>query len=113
MIPQPAVARRTFALLGSLFLGLVICIAPATRAADTPVPDVIVVGAGLSGLTTAKDLLRAGKTVLVLEATDRIGGRAHTDTTFAASKDNGATKWLHGIDLGAGWIHGADQNPLR
>lgn len=76
-------------------------------------PDVIVVGAGLSGLTTAKDLRRAGKTVLVLEATDRIGGRAHTDATFAASKEVGATKWLHGIDLGAGWIHGADHNPLR
>jgi monoamine oxidase len=79
-----------------------------------PEPDVIVVGAGLAGLTTAKDLIRAGKTVLVLEATDRIGGRAHTDRTFGASKEvGGAEKWLHGIDLGAGWIHGADQNPLR
>src|SRR5471032_2876026 len=110
---QSAFARRTLAGLGSVFLGLVICVAPLARGADAPMPDVIVVGAGLSGLTTANDLIRAGKTVLVLEATGRIGGRANTDATFAASKAQGVTRWLHGIDLGAGWIHGADQNPLR
>ncbi|MBC7365946.1 MAG: FAD-dependent oxidoreductase [Undibacterium sp.] len=64
-------------------------------------PAIIVVGAGLSGLTTAKDLLRSGKTVRVLEATGRIGGRAVTDTSFAAP-----------IDLGAAWLHGAGHNPL-
>ncbi len=111
-------ARQALAGFGLLFLGLPGCTAPAEHtparaSVVAPEPDVIVVGAGLAGLTTAKDLIRAGKTVLVLEATDRIGGRAHTDRTFAASKDNGATKWLHGIDLGAGWIHGADHNPLR
>lgn len=113
MYPQPAFVRRTLAGLGSVLLGLFLCLGPAVRAADAPVPDVIVVGAGLSGLTVAKDLRRAGKTVLVLEAADRIGGRAHTDRTFGAPIELGATKWLHGIDLGAGWIHGADQNPLR
>src|SRR3954464_13873638 len=39
---------------------------------------VVVVGAGLAGLTAAHELSRAGFDVSVLEARDRIGGRVHT-----------------------------------
>lgn len=45
---------------------------------DEAASTVVVVGAGLAGLTTALDLVEAGWDVVVLEARDRVGGRVHT-----------------------------------
>jgi monoamine oxidase len=64
-------------------------------------PDVAIVGAGSAGLAAARTLLAAGKSVIVLEAMNRIGGRA-----FAESETFGVP-----FDWGCAWIHSADRNP--
>lgn len=56
--------------------------------------DVIVVGAGLSGLCSARELARQGKNVLVLEARDRVGGRMLRKSVAGGG-------WF---DLGGQWI---------
>lgn len=66
--------------------------------------DVVVVGAGVAGLSAAARLREAGLRCLVLEASARIGGRARTETPAALG---GAV-----FDHGAVWLHDADRNPL-
>ena len=65
---------------------------------------VVVVGAGVAGLTAAASLLRAGYRCRVLEAADRVGGRAWTE--------HPATLGGAAFDIGASWLHAAERNPL-
>src|SRR5690349_10170045 len=55
--------------------------------------DVVVVGAGPSGLTAARELKKAGLAVAVLEARDRVGGRTWTDTVDGAMLEIGG-QWV-------------------
>ncbi len=57
--------------------------APVARAADSP--RIVVVGAGLAGLSCAYRLKQAGYTAQVYEASDRIGGRCWSDRTSFAN----------------------------
>ena len=66
-------------------------------------PDVVIVGAGAAGLAAAKTLKTFGKTVTVIEASSRIGGRAVTDfATFGVP-----------FDVGAHWVHNGRRNPYH
>lgn len=64
--------------------------------------DVVIVGAGCAGLAAAKRLRAAGVEFVVLEAMDRIGGRAWTTT-----RDFGVP-----FDIGCAWLHAGDRNPF-
>jgi monoamine oxidase len=57
--------------------------------------DVAIIGAGAAGIAAARKIAAAGRRYVLLEASDRIGGRCLTDTaTFGVPYDRGA-HWLH------------------
>lgn len=70
-----------------------------SRSADF---DVVVIGAGAAGVGAGRALAAAGSRFVILEARDRIGGRAWTVDAGCGFP----------IDLGCEWLHSADINPL-
>lgn len=80
-------------------------VAASLSAGATPVfasaPDVAIVGAGIAGLRAAQTLRAAGKSVIVVEAANRIGGRAFTEASSLGQP----------FDHGCSWIN-ADDNPF-
>ena len=70
---------------------------------STTADGVLVIGAGVAGLSAAASLRRQGIAVTVIEASGRIGGRAHTTTPALLEA---------AFDHGASWLHAAERNPL-
>lgn len=62
--------------------------------------DVVIVGGGAAGLTAATELVRAGRSVVVLEARDRVGGRLWTGEVDGAM-----------LEIGGQWVS-PDQDAL-
>jgi len=56
--------------------------------------EIIIIGGGFAGATVAREVGRAGKRALILEARDRLGGR-----TWTSSFED------HAIEMGGTWIH--------
>jgi monoamine oxidase len=65
--------------------------------------DVVIIGAGLAGLSAAHDVMGKGYTCVVLEARDRVGGKTW-------SKPLGEGKGI--VDLGAAWINDTSQTKM-
>lgn len=70
---------------------------------DTQKFDILIIGAGASGLMAAWEFAQAGKKTAVIEARNRIGGRIHTIT------DN---RFDMPVELGAEFIHGKLEQTL-
>src|SRR5262245_4714877 len=64
--------------------------------------DVAIIGAGAAGIAAARRIAAANRRFVLLEASDRLGGRCVTDTTIFGVP----------FDLGAHWIHRPDGSLL-
>jgi monoamine oxidase len=64
-------------------------------------PDVLIIGAGAAGIAAGRRLMASGLSPLLLDARDRVGGRAVTVELGGEP-----------VDLGAHWLHAARSNPL-
>lgn len=63
--------------------------------------DVAIVGGGAAGIAATRHLVARGRSVLIVEALPRLGGRAHTVQVQGMP-----------LDFGCGWLHSAERNPL-
>ncbi|MFN3725310.1 MAG: flavin monoamine oxidase family protein [Allosphingosinicella sp.] len=62
--------------------------------------DILIIGGGAAGIAAARRLAGGRHSFLLLEAGDRLGGRAFTQSLAGMP-----------LDLGCGWLHSADRNP--
>ncbi len=75
-----------------------LCAIPGLTSVSDPV---LIIGAGVAGLSAASALRAAGVDCVLVEASNRIGGRAYTTQVGG-----------YAFDHGASWLHAAKRNPL-
>ena len=92
--------RRKFII--SSLSGLALATLPRFTYASSN-PDVVVIGAGAAGLAATNYLIQQGKSVICVEAGNRIGGRAVTDNTIFGEP----------YDMGALWLENGSTNPFK
>ena len=77
----------------------------------------VVIGGGAAGIAAARTLHDAGQDVLLVEVSDRLGGRAHSVAFCSLFAKNGTgtnvppTLAAEHVDAGCGWLHSAQRNP--
>ncbi|KAJ5082327.1 hypothetical protein N7532_011370 [Penicillium argentinense] len=76
---------------------------PPAFPAATESADVVIIGAGLAGLSAALEVIRSGLSCVILEARDRVGGKTWSQQT---SDGRGV------IDVGAAWINDTNQSRI-
>lgn len=69
-----------------------------------PVVDVVVVGAGITGVTAARTIVDRSHTVAILEADNHYGGRVHTIY--------GPASFPYPVEMGGAWVHDQNVNPM-
>lgn len=95
LVPVPKLARPDFRFEVEAYVAV-----PLSPVKEV---DVVVVGAGFSGLKAAYDVQKAGLSCIVVEARDRVGGKTwSTDST-------GSDKF---VDRGAAWINDTNQSEV-
>ena len=94
--------RRDF-LSASAALAVTPALGPRAWAAPLPrEADIVVIGAGAAGIAAARRIQAANRSVIVVEAASRIGGRCLTDTA----------SYEVPFDRGARWLHSPETNPM-
>ena len=80
----------------------VLCFSLCFTSDMSPKPKVVVIGAGIAGLSAASKLHKSGQVeACVLEASERVGGRIHSGKIGENE-----------VEFGAAWIHGTVGNPV-
>lgn len=103
LIPVPKLAVPAWLFEIDAVIAVPDPISPPTLQTATETTDVVIIGAGLAGLSAAHDVLRAGLSCVVLEARDRVGGK-----TWSTPLQDGKGV----IDLGAAWINDTNQSKV-
>ena len=90
-------SRRQLLKAGATAAALGPQVLSASPANEQSIQDAIIIGAGISGMTAARDLERAGsRKFLVLEAQDRVGGRTYNHKLAGGGFSEAGGQWIGG-----------------